>query len=216
MFQAALCPWCREPLSSENHIAETCPHCGKPLVDESGTELRPIDLRYERLGKELDRRLGVMLIRGTPIVLGLGLLLPLIHAAALVLLPAMALTHLILIRLYLQGVGRAYYGMARSFISRWITRLVFLWIGGPLYGLAILPILGGVISACCFAGLSWLVVHYEKRNLLREKERLPPAVWERALLIMLGILTLMLLLLLFTLAVLLGFSVQALVAWLQK
>ena len=216
MFGADLCPWCRESLKTAQQIGDMCPHCGKALVDDHGTELRPLDLRYERLGQELDRRLGRMLARGTPLVVGIALFLPFVHVAALVLLSVMALTHLILIRLYLQGVGRAYYGMARSLSTRWMTRLVFLWVAGPLYGMALLPILGALISALCFVGLSWLAVLYEKRNLLREKKRIPTALWEKALLAVLGILTFLVLLLLFVFVALLGFSVQALLAWLQK
>ena len=216
MFDASLCPWCREKLGAEEVLGEICPHCGRELVDFNGRELRPLDLRYEELEEELQRRLRKVLLRGTPVAVLLGLLFPFAHVAALVLLPAMALAHLILIRLYLQGVGRAYYGLARSFSTRWMTRLVFLWIGGPLYGMAILPILGGPISGICFAGLSWLAVRYEQRNLSREKERLPSAGWEKLLLVLLGLLSLVALALVFVLSVLLGFSVQALIAWLQK
>lgn len=216
MFEAASCPWCRESLKSEDRVSGVCSHCGRELMDENGRELRPIDLRYERLEDELDRRLKLVLLRGTPVAVILGFVLPFAHVAALFLLPTMALAHLVLIRLYLQGVGRPYYGMARSFSTRWMSRLVFLWIGGPLYGMAVLPLLGGLISGLCFAGLSWMATGYEKRNLQRERERLPPAGWEKFLLILLGLLTLLVLLLALILSLLLGFSVQALLAWLQK
>lgn len=210
------CPWCREALSSGDWASGFCPHCEREIVDGEGRELRALDLRYERLEEELRRRLRKLLVVGTPIALLLGFLLPWLHVAVVFLLPAMLLAHLATVRLYLQGVGRPYYGLGRSFTTRWMTRLVFLWIGGPLYGLAVIPVLGAAISGLSFAGLSFLAVLYEQRNLRREIERRPLAGWEKVVLALLSALTLALVLAVLIGALLLGLTVQTLIGLLQK
>jgi len=216
MFDSARCPWCREHLDADDRERGFCSHCGRELLDENGRELRALDLRYEEVEEELRRRLKLLLLRGTPLAVLLGFLVPLTHVAALMLIPAMALAHLALIRLYIQGVGRAYYGFGRNLGTRWMTRLVFLWIGGPCYGMAVIPVFGGLAAGACFAGLSRLAVWYEQRNLFRERQRLPAAGWEKLLLVLLGTLTLVVVLLVLLFSLLLGFSLQALLSWLQK
>ena len=216
MFETTRCPWCREEIDQADRRHGLCSHCGRELSDAEGRELRALDLRYESLEAELRRRLKVALLRGTPIAVLLGFLLPLTHVAALILVPVMALVHLALIRLYFQGVGRAYYSFGRKLGTRWMTRLVFLWFAGPCYGMAVIPVLGGAIAGLCFAGISWLAVWYEQRSLFRERQRLPPAAWEKLLLIFLGCLTVALILFVLVFSLLLGFSVQTFVTMMQK
>jgi len=58
MLSSRDCPWCRTRLSRE--VTDACPTCGRALRDESGNELREIDLVYDRLGPKTRARLDVV------------------------------------------------------------------------------------------------------------------------------------------------------------
>jgi len=210
------CPWCREPLDRRDAEAPECPHCGKRLRDDTGRELSALDLRYHLLEADIQRRLLRMLRIGVPVAAVAGFSLPLFHVAVVFVLPAMLLAHMIVLRMYLQGVSRPYFSPARRFVTRWMTRFFFLWIATPAYSLALIPILGGVSTAACFAGVSWAAAAYEKWNLGREKNRMPLSGWERLLLVFFFLSTAIVLLVVFVMAVVLGWSIQALLGFITE
>lgn len=203
---ATFCPWCLEALPRSREILVDCPKCSKSLSDDDGQELRAIDLRFTSLKDAQEAQFSRFLSVGTAIAAGVGLIVPLAHFGAAVLVPLMIVCHLVAVRFFLIRDARRYVGPARRFFSRWITRLSFLWIGSIGYGLAVIPVAGAVAAGVTFAGLTWLVHNYVLWSLEREKERLPLARWEKAVLVVLAILTVVMLVVVTVLTAAVGWS----------
>lgn len=142
-----------------------------------------------------------------PVAAVIALMLPALHLAAAAVAPVLAVVHLVTVRLVLVGRGRRLLGTARRMFHRWITRLSFLWIGVPGWGLGAVPFLGVVAGAGTFAGLTVLAHHYTLWSLERERSRQPLALWEKLVLAALAILTVVLLALLVVLALVVGTAV---------
>jgi hypothetical protein len=137
--------------------------------------------------------------------------MPLLHVAAVMMVPVLVVAHLLVLRLVLVREARRLLGTSRRMFTRWITRFSFLWIGVPGYGLAAVPVVGVVPAVAVFAGLTALVHHYTLWSLGRDKERLPLMMWEKLLLAGLAFLTLVLIGLVLALALVLGWGVAQIV-----
>lgn len=203
---ATSCPWCLEALPRSSGILVDCPRCSKPLVDDDGQELRAIDLRFTLLRDAQETHFSRFLSVGTAIAVGVGLIVPLAHFGAAVLIPLMVVCHLLAVRFFLIRDARRYLGPARRFFSRWMTRLSFLWIGSIGYGFSVVPIAGAVVAGATFAGLTWSVHNYVLWSLEREKDRRPLARWEKAVLIVLAAGTVVTLVLVALLTTVVGWS----------
>ncbi len=203
------CPWCREPLTWRERKEAKCPHCDRALV-ENGSELRPIDLRYEEVGAAQCERYRQMQIYGLAVVGGVSLGMPLLNIGAALAVPLLMVGHMLALRLFLIRDARQLLGKARRMFTRWIARFSFLWIGSVGYGMAVVPLFGAVIALVTFGGLTALVHHYTLWSFDRERQRLPLALWEKVLLITLALLTVVLMGVVLVLAFLFGLGV----AWL--
>lgn len=205
------CPWCREPLSFGQRRAGVCPHCERSLVND-GTELRPIDLRYQEVEEAQWKSYQQMLMFGSGTAVVLFLLLPLLHvtiSTALV-VPLILLAHMLALRIMLIRQARSLLGKTRRLFQRWITRLLIIWIGTIGYGLTAIPVIGVIPGVVTFAGLTTLVHHYTLWSLKRERQRLPLAQWEKLTLVGLVLLTIILIVVLATVAALVGWSIARL------
>jgi hypothetical protein len=145
----------------------------------------------------------------------ISLALPLTHLAATVIVPLMAVVHLILLRLLLVRDARALLGRTRRIFTRWLARFSFLWLGLPGYGLAVVPFVGVLAGAGTYVGLTALVHHYTLWSLGQERARLPLSLWEKLLVVGLAVLTTLLVVLLLVAALLLGWGVAALIELVQ-
>ena len=190
-----------------------CPRCSKALIGEDGRELRPIDLRYQLLKDAQEAQFSRFLSIGTAVAAGVGLVVPLAHVGAAVLVPLMVVCHLVAVRFFLIRDARRYVGPARRFFSRWITRLSFLWIGSIGYGFSVIPVAGAAIAAVTFAGLTWLVHNYVLWSLERERKRMPLATWERVVLVVLAVATVIILVVVVLMTAVVGWSLAHVLEW---
>lgn len=203
---ASPCPWCLEPLPRSGGPLVHCPRCSRSLVGDDGRELRPIDLRFQSLRDAQEAQFSRFLSVGTVAAAAVGLVVPLAHVGAAALIPLMVVCHLVAVRFFLTRDAGRYVGPARRFFSRWITRLSFLWIGSIGYGFAAIPVVGAAVAAATFAGLTWLVQNYVLWSLEREKDRLPLARWEKAVLALLAVATVAMLVVVALLTAAVGWS----------
>ena len=203
---ATHCPWCLEPLPRSGEPLVHCPRCTKPLIDDDGRELRAVDLRFPLLKDAQEAQFSRFLSIGTVVAAAVGLVVPLAHFGAAVLIPLMIVSHLLAVRFFLIRDAGRYVGPARRFFSRWITRLSFLWIGSIGYGLAVIPVAGAAMAAATFAGLTWLVHNYVLWSLEREANHMPLARWERAVLVLLAVATVVMVIVVMLLTAAVGWS----------
>lgn len=206
------CPWCLEPLSA-GEPALACPRCGRPL-GESG-ELEARALRFARTVAAQTDAYRRLMAWGAAAAAVLALLVPLAHLFAVVLVPLVLASHLVVVRLLLVRDAQRLLRPMRRLLNRWLLRFAFLWIGLPGYGAMSVPVAGVAVGAGTFALLT-SVAHFSTRVALeRERAGRPLAWWERALPLSLAVLTVAVVLLLAGLAVLFGWSVAAIVERLQ-
>jgi hypothetical protein len=203
-----LCPWCREPLRRTERSSELCPHCGRPRV-EGGRELRPVDLRYQEVEAGQWTIYRQLMIWGSASAALVFLVLPLIVPIAAP--PLVLVAHLLVVRIWLTRRARALLSGTRRFFVRWISRLAFLWLGGLGYGLSAVPLVGVLLGAGVFAGLTTAVHYYTLWSLECELQRRPLALWEKLTLLGLVLLTMLLILVVAGLALALGWSIAKLV-----
>jgi len=208
-----VCPWCLEPLRLSERKAVRCPRCDRSLVDDAGRELRPIDLRYDSTVAQQQERFPQVLMIGGAIVLVIAIGLSTLHLAAVAAAPLIVVAHLVAVRLWLVRDAMRLLGPARKRFVRWLSRLGFLWIGIPGYGLAAVPLVGIAPAVATFAGLTAAVHAYTGWSLTREFDRAPLAGWEKALLWILALATLAALIGLAALVALLGWSAAAIAEW---
>ncbi len=207
------CPWCLERLPPASGRPETCPRCGKPLFDQEGRELRPVDLRFQSLRDAQEARFGRFLTYGAVVAAAVGLIVPLTHLGAAALIPLMIVGHLVAVRLFLIRNAVRHLGPARRFFARWLTRLSFLWVGSIGYGAALVPVAGAAVSALTFAGLTWGVHNYVLWSLGRERRRLRLTAWEKSLLIVLAAATAFVVILAIVGTLALGWSFARIAEW---
>jgi len=210
------CPWCCEPLGLADRKAVECSHCGRPLLDDVGRELRHLDLRYEQVAERQQHRYWQMLLVGVPVVVVVVLVLPMLHLGAVAAAPLLVVIHLVVVRLWLlAGVSRLLGARRRRFV-RWLTRLSFLWIGVIGYGLAAAPLVGLIPGVATYVGLTTLAHSYASWSLAQERQRAPLARWERVVLWALVITTMVMLAAVAIVAALVGWSAAAIVDWLAQ
>ena len=134
---------------------------------------------------EQDARVRSFLITGTVVALVVAIAMQVVHALA-VLAPALAVIHLLALRLTLIRRSYLLLGSTRRRFNRWILRLATLWIGIPGFALGATPGLGILIPPATFAGLTVLAHVYTRSSVEMEKGRQPLRAWEK---IVLGVLT---------------------------
>ena len=183
------CPWCLEPLPARHAASAPCLACGRELVDDRGDELRPIDLRYEEVRRRQKAAFRSFMTAGVAVAVVVSLILPVLHLAAVAAAPVIVVVHLVLVRVVLLRESRQLLGRRRRFFTRWLSRLAFLWVGVPGWGLAAVPVVGAVVGAGTFAVLTWGAHAYMLLSLHRERRRLPLLGLEKALLVALVVLT---------------------------
>jgi hypothetical protein len=184
-------------------------------MDSNGTELRSIDLRYQGVEETQCERFRAFQMVGGPVVAALSAAMPLLHAAALFVVPLLAVCHLLTVRLVLVRDANRLLGPARRRFNRWLARFAFLWIGLPGYALTATPVVGIAFGAGTYLLLNTAIHGYARWSLRREHLRQPLATWETLLMVTLAVATLLLFLVLIGVTVLLGWSVAALVEWLS-
>lgn len=190
-----------------------CPRCRKPLKDDRDRELRAIDLRYDTLKDVQEARLGRFLSIGSGVAAAIGLVVPLAHLGAAALIPLMIVAHLVAVRFWLIRDATRYLGRARRFFVRWLSRLIFLWIGSLGYGLSVIPVGGAVASALTFAGLTVLVHTYVLWSLGRDFRAQGLSLWEKVTLAVLVVSTLVVFAVVLLLTAAVGWSAAHLWEW---
>ncbi len=210
------CPWCLEKLKRNQRALPICPHCEHPLLDESGAELRPLDLRYEQVRAEQRELFFQLEAWGTGAVACLCLLMSLFHPLAVIGVPLLLVGHALVLGIGLTRPARRLLGARRMLFVRWVQRLSFVWIGVPGYGLSLLPGAGALVGAGTFAGLTAISHQYTLWSLRQERERCPPPLWETLLIVTLLLVTLVAVVVLGALAVAIGWSLDRLVDWMHS
>ena len=124
--------------------------------------------------------------------------------------------HLIAARWYLIGDSFRLLGRTRRQFNRWLARFSFLWLGIPGYAAMVTPVLGILVGVATFVGLTSIVHFYARWSLDQEHRRLPLLTWEKALLAVLAVATLLVLAALFALAAAMGWSVAAVSQWITS
>ena len=167
------CPWCLEPLASAK--AAACERCRRPLVDDQGLRLRPIDLRYDSIVAKQRQSLFRYLTWGTPAAALLSLASPFVTGPLhfVVSVPVLVIAHGITQHLTLLRRPRGFLGRRRHFLSRTTFRLAFY--PAALFGYAhgVIPFAGAVLGALTFGGLSLLANEHVMWSLRLERERKP-------------------------------------------
>ncbi len=208
---ARSCPWCCEPLDRSVAGAVRCPRCDRPLVDPTdGRELRAVDVRYELVRAVQRERLQRFLVVGAVIVAMVSLVLPLAHAASVLVAPILVAVHLVATRFAVIGEARRLLGRRRQIFTRWVVRLLYVWIGVPGYGLAAVPLVGPLFGVATFGGLTLAAHAYTQWSLEREARRQPQAGWELVVLVSLAVVTTLAVATLVAVGLVVGWSV----AWL--
>jgi hypothetical protein len=196
-WRGFVCPWCRErirPLAAD----APCPECGRAL-QQDGIALRPVDVAAQEVLAQQDEQLRPFLVAGALAAFTLAIGMQLVHAAA-VLAPAVAVVHLLAVRLALIRGSYMLLGPTRRRFNRWILRLSTLWVGVPGFALGATPVIGLAAPPAVFAGLTLLAHHYTRSSVERERQRLPLLVWEKIVLGVLAASTVALLVLMLALA----------------
>jgi hypothetical protein len=155
-----------------------------------------------------------MLIIGTPLVALLLLFLPVLHLGAVVTAPLWAVIHLVVSRFYLVREPRRLLGPVRRRFVRWLGRLSYLWVGVPGYAMAAAPLVGLVPGMVTFAGLTTATWAYLRWSLAEERDRVPLAGWEKWLLVILVVVSLVAVAALVVIVAGIGLSAALLTNWL--
>jgi amino acid transporter len=153
---------------------------------------------------------------GVPVVAVVALTMPFLHFGAVALAPLLAVIHLVAARWYLVGESLRLLGRTRRQFNRWLARFSFLWVGVPGYAAMVTPLLGILVGAATFAGLTSIVHLYARWSLEQEHRRLPLLTWEKTLMTVLAVATLLLVAILVALAAAMGWSVAALSQWISS
>lgn len=176
MARRAACPHCRTELP-EGDRPRDCPACGRRISTDDGHALRPIDVDFEQRVADLDRRTVRRIWQGAGgslVVAIVGSALPGITQAILY------FAQLIWIRLAIVAPYRRLYSPGRRMLTRWLSRLVLASLSGLHFG-GMVPFLGLLVHPLLFAGLSALAWSYHRYHLVKEKQRAPLSLIEKAL-----------------------------------
>lgn len=173
-------------------------------------------MRYDRTEEAQWARYWQFLVVGVPGVAVVAVAMPFLHFGAVALAPLSAVIHLVVARWYLTGDSLRLLGRTRRQFNRWLARFSFLWVGVPGYAAMVTPVAGIAIGAATFAGLTSIVHFYARWSLEREYRRLPLLTWEKTLLVVLAVATLLVIAALLVLAAAMGWSVTALGQWISS
>jgi hypothetical protein len=152
---------------------------------------------------------------GAAAAAAVALLTPLLHALAVVVVPLTVAVHLVVVRVFLVRDAQRLMAPMRRVLNRWLLRFSFLWIGLPGYGAMTVPVAGVVLGVGTFVVLTTVAHVVTRLGLERERAGRPLAGWEKAAPAALAVLTVTALLVMIGLAVLLGWSVAAIVDRMQ-
>jgi hypothetical protein len=170
-----------------------------------------LDLRFDRQVADQDARFLRLILIGAAAAAVVAFAASIMGPAGVIGTPMLIVAHLVAVRWYLGLESTRLLGPTRRLFNRWITRLVFLWIGGVGYGLAAVPIVGMVSAAATFSGLTWFGHAYLRWGLEQEVRRRSLAAWEKVLLVGLAVISVVVVGTALVVAALLGWGVAALV-----
>lgn len=181
----SVCPWCREALPTFGTLA-ACPKCAKPLVDAAGARLRPLDLDFETLLTDADSASLLWAKRGAifALVLAAVSLVPILAPFAILIL---ILGQFFWGRFFIARRYTRHFAPLRRMVTRWIARLVLLILVSPAYAAVGIPVLGLVVAPLVFGGTCFAIRAYFRFHFLREHRREGVTLFEKAFLVMLAI-----------------------------
>ena len=202
------CPWCLEPLPVRQTPPE-CPHCERPL-GETG-EPQALELRFKRVEAAQAVAYRRMLTWGVPTAAVIALVMPFVHVGALAVVPLLVAVHLMTVRVVLVRETQRLLRPVRRLLNRWLVRFSFLWIGLPGYGAMTVPVVGILLGAGTFVLLTSIVHVSTAVSLNRERTGQDLATWEKALPVLLAVISIGLILLAIGVATIFGWSMMAIV-----
>lgn len=191
-----------------------CPHCDRALDGPDG-EPRELDLRYEQIEAQQRARVQEVLQWGVPAIAVLAVMASLIHIGGILLAPFVAVTHLVVLRIYVVRDARRHLGPTRRLFTRWAARFAFLWLGLPGYAAMAVPMVGIISGVATFVVLTEIVHVYTAWSLAREHSRQPLLAWETVLMATLATITIVVIAGIVIGGVVVGWSVATLIDWLQ-
>ena len=185
-------------------------------MDDAGRELRDVDVRYTSTEETQCERFRQFLMVGVPLTAAVALAMPFLHLGAVALAPLLAVIHLVAARGYVTADSLRLLGRTRRQFNRWLARFTFLWLGVPGYAAMVTPVVGILFGVATFAGLTSIVHVYARWSLGQEYRRLRLLTWEKTLLAVLAVATLLVLATLIALVTVLGWSLTALSQWISS
>ncbi|MBW3563402.1 MAG: hypothetical protein KY459_01595 [Acidobacteria bacterium] len=178
------CPWCAEKVPRGEGL---CPTCGRAVIDDHGRPLRRLDLVYEETVAWQKRTANELLLWGSIAFAVASLAVPLTNVAAPVAAAFLLVTQMVVLRLVLARRAMLLLSARRRMFVRWITRLGLIVAGTVGYGATLAPIVGAGAGGLTFALLTFATHRYILRSLRKEKEREPPELWEKLVLLLLAL-----------------------------
>jgi hypothetical protein len=148
---------------------------------------------------------------GVPIAAAIAVVMPAVHIGALAVVPLLVGVHLAIVRVALVRDAQRLLGPVRRLLNRWLARFAFLWIGLPGYGAMTVPVAGVLAGAGTFALLTTVVHVSTVVSLERERTGRELARWEKLVPTVLAIVSVFLLVFAIGVAIVLGWSVMAVV-----
>lgn len=182
------CPHCRESLPVFRP-PPACPHCGRPLADDAGDRVRPLDLDYERILADADAGSLTWAKRGAIfafVLAALALVLPVVGAT--VAYVVLVIAQFVWTGFFIARPYHRHFSPLRRLVTRWVRRLVTIFVVLPLHAAVFVPGVGLVASPAVFFGAAWLTRAYVRFHLVREKERRPVTFPEKLLVGVLAVL----------------------------
>jgi hypothetical protein len=143
----------------------------------------------------------------------IALVMPFVHLGALAVVPLLLAVHLVIVRVVLVRDAQRLLRPMRRLLNRWLARFSFLWIGLPGYGAMTVPVVGVLVGVGTFALLTSIVQVSTAVSLERERSGKELARWEKALPVVLAVVTVALILTAIGVALLIGWSVTSVLKW---
>jgi hypothetical protein len=150
---------------------------------------------------------------GASVVAVIALVMPFVHLGALAVVPLLLAVHLVIVRVVLVRDAQRLLRPMRRLLNRWLARFSFLWIGLPGYGAMTVPVVGVLVGVGTFALLTSIVQVSTAVSLERERSGKELARWEKALPVVLAVVTVALILTAIGVALLIGWSVTSVLKW---
>lgn len=178
-------------------------------------EPEALDLRFAKAGGDQGASFRRLLAWGTPTIAVVAAVVPFFHIGAVLVIPLVLAIHLVVARVVLVRDAQRLLGPVRRLLGRWTHRLAFLWVGIPGYGAMTVPFLGVVVGAGTFVVLTTVVHVSTLVALQRERAKEPLAGWEKAVPMVLAVVTAVVLILAISLAVIFGWTMAAIAERMQ-